>query len=434
MDERFVPDGKSVGIAEEYRQRKSTSVLAIVFTDIADSTRLREESGEIHYEQLREDYDAQFSKIICREDAGIVVKGTGDGALAVFSEPSTAVERCLEVQERLRQHPRFKLRIGIDMGQVSVKSSFGIVADVFGRHVNRAARIEALAEPGHILTSFHVYDCAVGWLRGENIGWHNHGNVPLKGFSDYISIHEIYDPRQCSPQSSNDFPRPTMPMFSRAAIRKTRPIRLDQVTWNALYEDLSIHPVQIRPASSTTSEDPFAEYMERIRNTVARLVPFIPEVPSILWVDDFPENNAREHRVLRDAGCVVDLAVSTQEAKKLLTEKRYFLIITDMGRGQNSTAGLELLEWRKAQGLATPTFLYASSSAIALHGEQATSQGCTLCTAGVVTLIDGIYHVLREFQDRIPVEYIEEDLAPPPVKTKLAPSGWLDKLLHFLRR
>ena len=56
------------------------------------------------------------------------------GALSVFSEPSTAVERSLEVQRALAEHP-FKLRIGLDMGQISVKSSFGIVADVFGRHV-----------------------------------------------------------------------------------------------------------------------------------------------------------------------------------------------------------------------------------------------------------------------------------------------------------
>jgi class 3 adenylate cyclase/CheY-like chemotaxis protein len=433
MDELPVPDGKTVGIAEEYRRRKTTSVLAIVFTDIANSTRLRDELGEIRYEELREDYDAQFEEIISREDAGAIVKGTGDGALAVFSEPSTAVERCLEVQDRLRQHPQFKLRVGIDMGQVSVKSSFGIVADVFGRHINRAARIEALAEPGHILTSFHVYDCAVGWLKGEYIGWHNHGTVPLKGFADYISIHEIYDPRRWSPQSDHGFPRMQAPLFSRAAIKKERPMRLDHAQWNSLYENLKKHPLDVSPASSTASEDPFCDYMEKIRDTVASLVQLVPEIPTILWVDDFPENNAREHQLLRDAGCILDLAGSTEEAKDRLAKKRYFLIITDMGRDQSATAGLDLVRWRTAQRIATPIFLYASPSAIAMYGEQATAEGCALCTAGVVSLLDGIYHVLRGFQYRIPVEFIEEDRVLPAANPEQTANGWIPKLRRFLR-
>jgi len=151
--------------AEQYRRRKTTSVLAIVFTDIANSTQLREDLGEIKYEELREDYDKKFTNIIRADDAGAVVKSTGDGALAVFSEPSVAVERCLQTQRELGTHPHFKLRIGIDMGQVSVKSEGGLVKDVFGRHVNRASRIEAITETGHILTSFHVYDCAFNWLK-----------------------------------------------------------------------------------------------------------------------------------------------------------------------------------------------------------------------------------------------------------------------------
>jgi class 3 adenylate cyclase/CheY-like chemotaxis protein len=414
MDELPIADSKTVAIAEEYRRRKTTSVLAIVFTDIANSTRLRDELGEIRYEELREDYDAQFEEIINREDAGAIVKGTGDGALAVFSEPSMAVERCLEIQDRLRQHPQFKLRVGIDMGQVSIKSSFGIVADVFGRHVNRAARIEALAEPGHILTSFHVYDCAVGWLKGENIGWHNHGEVLLKGFAENTSIHEIYDPRHWSPQGDHVLPRMQAPQifFSKGAVRASRPVRLDDVQWNTLYEGLKTRPLDVLPASSTTSEDPFHDYVERIRDIVASLMQLVPEIPTILWVDDFPENNAREHRLLRDAGCILDLAGSTEEAKDRMAKKRYFLIITDMGRDQSATAGLDIVRWREAQGIATPIFLYASPSAIAMYAEQATAEGCALCTAGVVSLLDGIYHVLRGFQYRIPVEFIEE--APDP--------------------
>jgi class 3 adenylate cyclase len=192
IEEEF-SDSRALADAEQYRRRKTTSVLAIVFSDIANSTALREQLGEIRYEALREEYDGEFAKIIQRDDAGAVVKSTGDGALAVFSEPSVAVEHCIQVQMELGKHPQFKLRIGVDMGQVTVKASQGIVRDIFGRHVNRAARIESLAEPGHILTSFNIFDCAVGWLRDTDIRWHNHGVTELKGFDDPVSIHEAYE-------------------------------------------------------------------------------------------------------------------------------------------------------------------------------------------------------------------------------------------------
>ena len=433
MNDLLVPDEKTVGIAEEYRRRKTTSVLAIVFTDIANSTRLRDELGEHRYEELREDYDSRFEVIVSREDAGAIVKGTGDGALAVFSEPSTAVERCLEIQEKLRLHREFKLRIGIDMGQVSVKSSFGIVADVFGRHVNRAARIEAVAAPGHILASFHIYDCAVGWLKGENIRWHNHGEVSLKGFADGISIHEVYDPHHWSPQSAQGLPRRPQTLFSRARARESRSLRLDPAQWNALYEGLKTRPLNVRLVSSTDSTDPYVEYAGNIRHAVAALVQSVPEIPAILWVDDFPINNTREHQLLRNSGCIVDVVLSTREAKDRLTQTRYFLIITDMGREQNATAGLELLQWRKSQGLATPVFLYASPSAIAVYGEQAIADGCALCTSGVISLLNGIYQVLREFQSRIPVEYIDEAPILPAARLEHTSSGLLSKLRRFLR-
>ncbi len=155
--------------AEAYRQRKITSVLAIVFTDVANSTALRESLGENRYEAIREAFDDKVASIFETDDDGAVVKSTGDGCLAVFAEPSAAVARCLQVQRELLTHEHFKLRIGIDMGQVSVKSARGIVRDVFGRHVNRAARIEALAEPGQVLVSFQVFDCAVGWLKDQGV-------------------------------------------------------------------------------------------------------------------------------------------------------------------------------------------------------------------------------------------------------------------------
>lgn len=408
--EEILSDSRTEERAEEYRRRKTTSVLAIVFTDIANSTALREQLGEVYYERLREEYDSGFSRIIENEEGGAVVKSTGDGALAVFAEPSTAVERCLQVQRELGGHPHFKLRIGIDMGQVSVKAAQGIVRDVFGRHVNRAARIESLAEPGHVLTSFHIFDCAVGWLKGGSIQWHNHGVAELKGFEDMTSVHEAYDTSCSSPQSSKPFRKPDTVMFSCAA-RRDRPIRLGAVQWGALYEELRTEPITIRPLTFTHSENPYSDCSWHLATSVENLIELVPETPSVLWLGGFRENSAREYTILRDAGCVLDVAVSTQDAQDRMMKKRYFAVVMALETDQDPAAMLALLRFRKAGGFATPVLVYGSPQAIAMYSDQASAEGSLLCTAGAISLLDGINQVLMAFLNRIPREPIDSGQA-----------------------
>lgn len=372
-------DERAAAVADEYRRRKATSVLAVVFTDIAGSTELREQLGEIIYEKHRESHDETVRGLVESGDAGVVVKGTGDGALAVFSEPSTAVLRCLEVQDTIASDPHFRLRIGIDMGQVSVTSQGGIVTDVFGRHVNRAARIQSLAQPSHILTSFQVYDCAVGWLTGTNVRWHNHGMAVLKGFAEKVSVHEPFDgtsmsPQTLPPQDGNDrtkdsgrkFPLPTM------------------------------KDIRIRPLSFVPKGDPFSFYAQAIALSAGRLSSTRQQAVTILWVDDVPNNNAGESQLLGAAGCRIDLALSTSEAIRKLSANRYSIVITDIGREDNPIAGLELLEWIQNREISIPTIVYCSSRGAATYGTDSIEKGAALCTAGVVSLLDGILQVIEQ--------------------------------------
>ncbi|MBI4025113.1 MAG: hypothetical protein HY360_09040 [Verrucomicrobia bacterium] len=364
-------DAQMVATAEAYRKRKTTSVLAVVFTDIAQSTELRERLGEIEYENLRELHDQTVRELAERDDAGAVLKSTGDGALAVFAEPSTAVMRCLGIQKLMATQPHFKLRIGIDMGQVSLASKGGIVVDVFGRQVNRAQRIQGLAEPEHILTSFHVYDCAVGWLREPAVSWHNHGGASLRGFSCPVSIHEPFDPQRTRPQSQ-------------------------------LHRHESVQPItfgvfNLRPLAVAPKGDPLAYYGIAIEQVIGNLRSAGRDSPSILWVDDYPSNNARPSQLLIHAGCIVDLALTTDEALRRMQSCEYALTITVMGRGQNGTAGIELLQVMRRHSIPTPAVVYCSSSAAAYYGEQATANGALVCTAGTVTLLDTILQVVEHF-------------------------------------
>ena len=379
MHQNEILDEGAVRTAEEYRRRKATSVLAVMFTDIAGSTQLREELGEVTYELQREAFDRGTRDLVEAEGAGAIVKSTGDGAFAVFAEPSAAVVKALALQAMLKTHNYFRLRIGIDMGQVAVTSQSGIVSDVFGRQVNRAARIQSIAAPEHVLSSFHVYDCAVGWLIGTNIRWCCHGKATLKGFAESISIHEPYDPQVVSPQS--------FPVQAEGENGKSA---------EAIESKPVVRSIQIRPVKFLSVQQPMSFYGEALGLNVARFLQLTQRRPNILWVDDFPENNDGVGEILLKAGFRLDLATSTSDAVNKLSSRPYTLVITDMGRGDNSTAGIELLDWMRRHASRTPAIVFCSSRAVEVHGAEASKSGALLCTSGFISLLDGILQVAEQ--------------------------------------
>lgn len=397
------PDELSVEVAENYRRRKTTSVLAIVFTDIARSTELREQLGEVRYESVREEHDHAVREIIEAKDAGSVVKSTGDGLLAVFAEPSMAVLRCLSLQKSLQSHPHFQVRIGIDMGQVAVASKGGIVQDVFGRHVNRAARITAVAEPKHILTSFQVYDCAAGWLQQRDVGWRHHGRVALKGFSEGVSLHEPYSAHQSPLPSaqiaanavianklSDLVPTPVQEVVSGVSISTNVRVAASEVPKvDPDKRRVTLNPVEVVSINACLVK---VEKLLAMRRSVRR------RDPRILWVDDY-HWDLWYIDFFRQAGCHVDLAPSNTGAMKFLQTNKYDLAITSMSRGEKSAAGIELLQSMKIAGYQVPTLVFCSSHAVATYGDQSMSFGALLCTAGTLTFLDAIFQVINQLAD-----------------------------------
>jgi CheY-like chemotaxis protein len=78
----------------------------------------------------------------------------------------------------------------------------------------------------------------------------------------------------------------------------------------------------------------------------------------ILWVDDHPENNLNERRMFRKLKSQIDLADSTEEALKMLGIARYNLVISDMARGDDDTAGLKFLKKFREFDETTPVIFY----------------------------------------------------------------------------
>lgn len=192
---------------ESYIQEKNTAVLTVMFTDIKGFTEITEQKGEQYATEFRKQHDAILTEIIQADGAGLIIKFIGDAVMAVFSEPSVAVERALNIQQALQEFNAtkqfvepMKVRIGLHMGQVSIGTS--LQADVFGRHVNRASRIEGLADGGQIYLSYSVFDSAKGWLTSHNnLIWQSHGFYYLKGIDEAIEIYEVLNKKQGKPKA-----------------------------------------------------------------------------------------------------------------------------------------------------------------------------------------------------------------------------------------
>ena len=196
----------ATGKTEPTAHRDETAVVVVFFDDMKGSTalkaRIAETSDEQAFQKLRKEHDALLTAIITRDHAGEVIKSTGDGLLAIFYKPSTAVERAIEIQERLHAHPHLSVRIGMDMGEVMVESVGSTKQDAFGRHVDWAARAMELAEGGHICVTSSVYADAFSWITKSRIAWKEHGLYRVKPGEPPLEIFEPYNANIAKPMDS----------------------------------------------------------------------------------------------------------------------------------------------------------------------------------------------------------------------------------------
>ena len=131
---------------------------AILSADVAGYSRLMGADEEATIETLTAYRKVFLSHI--ENHSGRVVDAKGDAILAEFASVVDGVNAAVEIQRELAERNvelsndrRMDFRIGINLGDVVVKDDV-----IYGDGVNVAARLEALAEPGGICVSRHVYD------------------------------------------------------------------------------------------------------------------------------------------------------------------------------------------------------------------------------------------------------------------------------------
>ncbi len=183
--------------------------VAILFSDIEDSTVLTERLGDKRWLEVLREHNAIFREQVARHD-GYEVKSQGDGFMLAFPDPCEALDCAIDVQrafaERERdgsgvmrggaEHARalpegatrltgeeppvyLRVRIGLHTGEVIAEEG-----DFFGKNVILAARIAAQAAGGEILVSEELRAAAsAGDGNGAGLRFDEGRELELKGLA-----------------------------------------------------------------------------------------------------------------------------------------------------------------------------------------------------------------------------------------------------------
>jgi class 3 adenylate cyclase len=155
--------------------------VAILFSDIEESTALNERIGDRAWVRLIGRHDKMVRRYVANHK-GHVVKSQGDGFMVAFADPAQAVRCSIDMQRALRKRPNgIRVRIGIHAGK-SVRRG----DDLFGRNVAMAARVAGEADGGQTLVSDAVRKSVDGQ---QGIAFNDGREVELKGFS---GKHRLY--------------------------------------------------------------------------------------------------------------------------------------------------------------------------------------------------------------------------------------------------
>jgi class 3 adenylate cyclase len=142
-------------------------VCAVMFTDLVGSTERATVDGDKRWKTTLDRHDEIIRHEVARH-GGVVIKTTGDGALATFRSADGALRAATAIRSRLSDD-RLRVRIGVHVGDVERRG-----ADVAGIAVHVAARVMASANPDEIMTTGSVPLATAGTdHRFDAVGEHS---------------------------------------------------------------------------------------------------------------------------------------------------------------------------------------------------------------------------------------------------------------------
>lgn len=171
------------------RAADGSGTVTIVFSDIEDSTGRSEELGDVAWMEVLKVHNAIIRRHVARF-RGTEVKSQGDGFMLVFLSARAAVDAMVEAQRALQAWARsqpasaVRVRVGMHTGEAIRQDD-----DLYGRHVNIAARVGNAARGGEILVSSLVREIVDA--RGD-LRFGQPRTLPLKGLAGEWTLHPVH--------------------------------------------------------------------------------------------------------------------------------------------------------------------------------------------------------------------------------------------------
>jgi len=164
--------------------------LAILFADVAGSTRLYERRGNAIAQHIIGACLGYLRDIVERT-RGVIIKEIGDEVMCTFAQADDAASAAEDMQRTVQQASAFgkfeneqvRIRVGFHYGPVVREE-----ADVFGDAVNVAARVVAQAKAQQILTTRETMEYLPESRRANT---RMIDRVMVKGKTGQVELHEL---------------------------------------------------------------------------------------------------------------------------------------------------------------------------------------------------------------------------------------------------
>lgn len=165
----------------------NTRTVSVLFTDLVASTALTVELGDSRADEVRRLHHERQRDTVTRR-GGYVVKGLGDGIMAVFDGAAQAMAAAADLHEATAELARrhrvpLVLRIGVSAGDASSEAG-----DWFGTPVIEASRLCDAAGAGEVIVSDLVRRLAGS---RTTFGFEALQPVHLKGFDEPLVAHRV---------------------------------------------------------------------------------------------------------------------------------------------------------------------------------------------------------------------------------------------------
>ena len=113
----------------------------------------------------------------------------------------------------------------------------------------------------------------------------------------------------------------------------------------------------------------------------------------ILWVDDTPDGNLPERKVLRSLGIMIDLARTSEDGVAALGRADYDLIISNMNREDHKNEGARFLAQVRTAGRREPVVFYVMNLD--------PSRGTPGDAVGITNQPDELVHLVLDGLERV---------------------------------